>query len=377
MRFKSLALAGLFCGLQCAALFLPAPGHAARLKDIARIDVAGDLQLVGYGLVIGLGGTGDSQVSEITRQSMGNVLEHMGINVDDRKLRLRNAASVMVVARIGRYHRRGATIDVSVSSLGDAKSLEGGTLMMTALATPDGVVHVTAQGPVSVGGFSVRGAASNRSQQNYVLSGRVPGGGIIERELQGPAPSHITIQLNSPDYTTAQRVANAINQRAGETTAHAVDAATVTIDADKITGDSSNPAADRVAVLYNIESIEVEVDAPARVVVNERTGTLVAGENVGISAVAIAHGNLSVEVRSNQVISQPAAFSEVGETRTVEATDIGVYPGDGGLHAVPATASVGDLARALNALGVTPRDLIAIFQALKEAGALYAELRVI
>ncbi|MCK4546809.1 MAG: flagellar basal body P-ring protein FlgI [Candidatus Eisenbacteria sp.] len=345
---------------------------AVRLKDIARIDVGGDLQLVGYGLVVGLDGTGDTKSSLFTMQSIANMLTRMGVSVSQDRIRARNTAAVMVVTRTGRFHRRGATVDVTVSSMGDAKSLQGGTLLHTPLATADGSVYVIAQGPVSVGGFSVRGSGSDRVSQNYVLAGRVPGGGIVEREWSGESDSEaITILLYDPDFTTAGRVASVINGELGEGRAQALDAATVVLN-------QSGPEAeeDRVALLARVESLEVEPDVAARVVVNEKTGTIVAGERVTIAAVAIAHGNLSVEVKGQPFVSQPAPFSK-GETVLAEDTTILVETESTGLVPVEEAANVRDLARALNALGVSPRDMIAIFQALKQAGALRAELRVI
>lgn len=369
--FRILGVVRFLVAIGLAVLSLADVAFAARLKDIARIDLGGEGQLVGYGLVVGLDGTGDSKSSIFTMQSMANMLTRLGVTVPEEKMRAKNAAAVMVVAKINRFHRKGATLDVTVSSIGDASSLEGGTLLLTPLATPDGPVMVTAQGPVSVGGFSVSGAGSDKTSQNYVLVGRVPGGGIVEREwMSEKHDEEITVLLGDPDYTTAQRVAESINADLGEGTAKALDASTIAFDPP------AELAADRVALLSRIEMLEVEPDAAARVVVNEKTGTIVAGEHVTIASVAIAHGNLSVEISGQPVISQPGAFSQ-GETVQTEDTRVKVESKGTGLLAIEESANVGDLARALNALGVTPRDMIAIFQALKEAGALRAELRII
>jgi len=362
----------ILVALWAAAWVTPGESAPVRLKDIARIDAGGDLQLVGYGLVVGLDGCGDTKGSIFTMQSIANMLKRMGVTVPENRIRSRNTAAVMVVARLSRFHRKGATMDVTVSSIGDATSLEGGTLLHTPLATPDGQVYASAQGPVSVGGFSVRGAGSDRFSQNYVLAGRVPGGGIVEREWgEENADGTITILLYDADFTTARRVAEAISGNLGEGRARALDAGTVVLAPAE--GEAEE---DRVSLLARIETLEIEPDIAARVVVNEKTGTVVAGEHVTVASVAIAHGNLSVEIGSRPVISQPEAFSE-GETVVTEDTSISVQAGSTGFVPVEESANVGDLARALNALGVSPRDMIAIFQALKEAGALRAELRII
>ncbi|MBN1826842.1 MAG: flagellar basal body P-ring protein FlgI [Candidatus Eisenbacteria bacterium] len=356
-----------------AALFVAGAAHGSvRLKDMARIDVGGDLQLIGYGLVVGLDGTGDSKSSIFTMQSIANMLTRLGVTVPESKIRSRNAASVMVVTKLNRFHRKGSTVDVTLSSIGDASSLEGGTLLHTPIATPDGFVYASAQGPVSVGGFSVKGSGSDKVGQNYVLVGRVPGGAIVEREWEPDVDEEqITILLYDPDFTTAKRVAEAINGEMGGERATALDAATVVIDPT-----DEETVEERVALLSRIELVEVQPDAAARIVVNERTGTIVAGQHVTISAVAIAHGNLSVEIRGRPFVSQPTSFSQ-GETVLFEDSQVTVGEENSALTPLEEAANVGDLARALNALGVSPRDMIAIFQALKEAGALRAELRII
>jgi len=362
----------MIAALLAAGAAAPELKAAVRLKDIAQIDVGGDLQLVGYGLVVGLDGCGDTKSSIFTMQSLANMLQRMGVTVPEDRIRARNTAAVMVVAKLNPFHRKGAGLDVTVSSMGDAKSLEGGTLLHTPLATPDGAVYASAQGPVSVGGFSVRGGGKDRLSQNYVLAGRVPGGGIVEREWVSDSDAEaVTILLFDPDFTTAKRVLTAIGQELGEGRAQALDAATVVIRPPE-----GQPLEDRVTLLAKIESLEIEPDMAARVVVNEKTGTIIAGEHVTVAGVAIAHGNLSVEITSRPVISQPAPLS-AGETVATEDTNIRVGSEGTGLIPMEESANVGDLARALNALGVGPRDMIAIFQALKEAGALRAELRII
>ncbi|MEO8677040.1 MAG: flagellar basal body P-ring protein FlgI [Casimicrobiaceae bacterium] len=343
---------------------------------MARIDPGAEQQLVGYGIVVGLDGSGDSRSSTFTMQSVGNMLTRLGVTVPEGQVRVKNVAAVMVVARMQPYQRRGSRFDVSVSSLGDAKSLEGGTLLYTPLATPEGLVYASAQGPVSVGGFSARGGDS-KVAQNYVLVGRVPGGGAIESEWNPPRISDgITVVLDEPDFTTALRVASAINRELGGKTARAIDAGTIQVPAAATRDSSLDGRAARVTLLARIESLDVEPDIAARLVVNERTGTIVAGEHVSIASVAVAHGNLSVKIDSKPVVSQPRSLAH-GETVVAQENQVEASEDGGGLYPLQESASVGDLARALNALGVGPRDMIAIFQALKEAGALRAELRIL
>lgn len=370
MARRAAAIAVLCCWGQA----MPAQG-AVRLKDIARVDAGAELQLVGYGIVVGLDGTGDSRSSTFTMQSVRNMLARLGVTVPEGSVRVKNAAAVMVVARMFPYQRRGSRFDVSVSSLGDARSLEGGTLLYTPLATPEGSVYANAQGALSVGGFSARGGDS-KVAQNYVLVGRVPGGAVVEAEWTPPGVSdHVTILLDDPDFTTARRVAEAINGDLKTAGAHAVDAGTIVLPPPS-PGARGDARAARVDLLSRIESLSVEPDIAARLVVNERTGTIVAGGHVTIGAVAVAHGNLSVRVESTPVVSQAHAFAR-GETVVTGQTQVDASAEPGGLFPLGEAASIGDLARALNALGVTPRDMIAIFQALKEAGALHAELRVL
>lgn len=369
--WRALAALGL---LGCLVHAAPVQG-AVRLKDIARVDAGAELQLVGYGIVVGLDGTGDSRSSTFTMQSVRNMLARLGVTVPEGSVRVKNAAAVMVVARMYPYQRRGSRFDVSVSSLGDAKSLEGGTLLYTPLATPEGFVYANAQGAISVGGFSARGGDS-KVAQNYVLVGRVPGGAVVETEWTPPGMSdNLTILLDDPDFTTARRVAEAINRELKSAGARPVDAGTV-IMPPPAANERVDPRTARVELLSRIESVAVEPDIAARLVVNERTGTIVAGEHVTIAAVAVAHGNLSVRIESKPAVSQAKPFAR-GETVVTAETLVDAVAEPGGLFPLEESASVGDLARALNALGVNPRDMIAIFQALKEAGALHAELRVL
>lgn len=352
------------------------PAYAnPRIKDIGRVGTLGKVKVIGYGLVIGLDGTGDSKGTEFTVQSVVNMLSRMGITVPQQKVRTKNVAAVIVSADLPFTAKPGVNLDVTVSSLGDASSLEGGTLLLTPLAGQDEKVYAHAQGPVSVGGFKVGGGGGDRVSQNYTLVGRVPGGAIVETAPLGGevAADYVDIILFNPDYTTASRISEAIRASADGIEAKPVDPGLVrvAVPADvKQTGDVVN-------FIARIETTRVVPDVPAVVVINEKTGTIVAGDNVTIGAVAIAHGNLSIQISSRPVISQPAPFSAKGETVVVPDTEIAVNVPESSLVALEESASVSDVARALNLLGVSPRDMIAIFQALKEAGALRAEIRII
>jgi flagellar P-ring protein precursor FlgI len=340
---------------------------APRLKDIATL--AGDytIPLVGYGLVVGLEGTGDGRNTEFTLRSLTNMLQRMGVTVDPGQVKVKNVAAVMVTGSISPLARPGGHLDVTVASLGDASSLQGGMLLLTPLSGPDGVMYAAAQGPVTIGGFNVQGGDGNNVRNNYSLVGRIPSGGLVQTAppaapLSG-GPVHYT--LSQPDITTATRAAEAINSRYGAV-ATARDAATIEVTMPP----DSNAT---MTYLARIEAVEVEPDARARVVINERTGTIVAGGNVSVAPVALAHGALTVEVTASPVIVQPQPFSK-GETAYSTDTDISVQEESAKVVAFEEVASIGEVAAALNAIGATPRDIIAIFQALREAGALRAEL---
>lgn len=344
-----------------------------RIKDISKVGVKGTISLLGYGLVIGLDGTGDSKGTEFTVQSVVNMLTRMGVTVPANKVRTKNVAAVMVSGALPITAKRGTKIDVTVSSLGDASSLEGGTLLMTPLVGTDGNIYAYAQGAISVGGFKASGGGGDMVSQNYTLVGRIPGGATVEVEPPSDTTDsdHIDIALFNPDYTTAARIAEAIKRSFGKVEARPVDAGLVrvTVPADvKSNGDI-------VSFVASVETTRVEPDVPAIVVINEKTGTIVAGANVTIGAVAIAHGNLSIEIKARPYISQPAPFSK-GKTTVVTDQNVEVDVSRNRLVAIKETASVADVAQALNALGVSPRDVIAIFQALKEAGALRAEIKI-
>lgn len=348
--------------------------ESARIKDIANVGGIRPNQLIGYGLVVGLNGSGDrgkGTGKDFTVQTLVSMLERLGITVDPRDIKVKNVAAVVVTAHLPPFARPGSQIDVTVSSLGDAPSLQGGTLLLTPLRGVDGMAYAVAQGPISVGGFAVSGAGAS-VQKNHPTVGLIPGGAVVERgigvDLSGR--EQFTITLHRPDFTTAERVAHIINNATGEAMARPVDSGTIA---------AVIPAAFRgnvVGLVAKLESLEIAPDTAAKVILDERTGTIVIGENVRIGTVAIAHGNLSIQIREQPLVSQPPPFSR-GQTVVVPDTQITVEEEQRRLFVVEGGASIGEVARALNAVGVSPRDLIAIFQAIKAAGALHATLEII
>ncbi len=371
-RFLNLAvcvLMALLAGLQLA----PAPAEAARIKDIANFRGVRQNQLVGYGLVVGLDGSGDSTKSEFTQQSLSSLLERMGVTVDPEDIKVENVAAVMVTADLPPFARSGSRIDVLVNSIGDAKNLQGGTLLLTPMKGVDGKVYAMAQGPVSTGGFSYGNGTGTGVQKNFPTAGRVVGGATIEREIRTRFNTResLTLALHKPDFTTATRMAMAINSAFADSLAKAADAGTVEV---RIPDLYKGRTVEMVAL---IEGIGVTPDNISKVIINERTGTVIMGENVRIATIAIAHGNLSIQVNKTDRVSQPLPFSRTGDTVVTSDREIIVEEGTNPLFLVESGVSIGEVVRALNALGVTPRDLIAIFQALKAAGALQAELEII
>jgi flagellar P-ring protein precursor FlgI len=342
-----------------------------RLKDIAEINGVRKNQLVGYGLVVGLDGTGDGKKAAFTVQSMASMLEKMGVTINKNDIKVKNVAAVMVTAELPPFAKKGNRVDVLVSSIGDANNLQGGTLMMTALKGVDGNIYAVAQGPVNTGGFGAGGTTS-MVVKNFPTVGRVLSGATIEREVptrfnQGDT---MLFSLHNPDFNTAARVVQTINVNYAEPVARAQDAGTIEISIpDQYVGNA-------VPFLASLSTLEVEPDNDAKVVINERTGTVVMGEQVRISTIAIAHGNLSIVVKENFDVSQPLPFSD-GRTAVTPNTQVNVQEDTNQLMVVPKGISIGNVVNALNALGVTPRDLIAIFQAIKAAGALQADLEVI
>ena len=352
------------------ALASPAPARATRVKELADVVGVRENALVGYGLVVGLAGTGDSEWILFTQQSIAGMLGRLGIRIDPKDVRAHNVAAVMVTARLPPFARPGTRIDVAVGSMGNARSLAGGVLLTTPLTGGDGRVYALAEGPVQVAGFEA-GSARTFVRQNTPTSGRIAAGAVVERAVEtqlGTGP--LTLALRRPDLTTASRIAAQCNAKLGAGTARALDPAGVELVVPEAR------RGDVVAFLADVEALEVVADVRARVVVSERTGTVVAGEGVRIRPVAVAHGGLQVSVRSQPVVSQPNAFSQgttvVTQQETVEADQRGPAA-----VALPATATVQELAKALETLGAAPRDLIAILEAMKVAGALEAELEVL
>jgi flagellar P-ring protein precursor FlgI len=340
-----------------------------RIKDIARVGGVRSNQLIGYGLVVGLDGSGDSNGPLFTGQSVAAMMERFGVTVPAGAIKIKNVAAVIVTADLPAFVRNGSALDVQVSSLGDAKSLQGGTLLQTPLRAGNGGVYAVAQGAVSVGGFTAGGGGSSQSK-NHVTAGRVPGGALVEQEVPTTlaADGALLITLHQADFTTAARVAQAINRSPLGLVARAADAGTVEV--------ALPGGADPVLTVAGIETLPVTTDVAARVVVNERTGTVVIGGNVTVSACAIAHGSLSVSIRARPEVSQPNPLSKRGKTVVVPNTRVDAREEGGRVQTVPAAATVDQVVRALNALGVTPRDLIAILQALKGSGSLKADLEI-
>ena len=347
--------------------------QAERIKDLANIQGVRANQLMGYGLVVGLDGSGDQTTqTPFTVQSLTNMLSQLGVQLPPgTNLQLKNVAAVMVTASLPAFAKPGQSLDVTVSSLGNAKSLRGGTLLFTPLKGADGQIYAMAQGNVIVGGA---GASQGKSsvQINHLSAGRVPAGATVERAVISPFTQGdlITLELQSTDFSAAQRVGEAINAAFGSAVAHAIDGRVVQVAA---------PAAaqDRVAFMARLENIDVErVVPPARVIINARTGSVVMNQMVMLERCAVAHGNLSITINSTPVISQPAPLSQ-GQTVVSEKADIQLKQEGGNLMMMEAGAKLADVVKALNALGATPQDLVAILQAIKVSGALRAELEVI
>lgn len=359
-----------------AAMLMARPEAALaqmRIKDLVEVEGVRGNQLLGYGLVVGLNGTGDRlQNSPFTQQSLEGMLERLGVNITGLNVKTRNVAAVMVMAELPPFPRQGTRVDVSISTMGDAKSLAGGNLVATPLMGADGKIYAVAQGPVATSGYAVEGAAASVTK-GVPTSGRVANGAIVEREVDFDLDSleRVRLALRNPDFSTANRIAAAVNQNLGSGTARATDPTTV---------DLLVPAAyrgDIAGLLTRIETIAIKPDQVARVVIDEQSGTIVMGENVRISTVAIAQGNLTVRVEETPQVSQPGPFAQQGQTVVVPRTKIAVDEGEGKrLNILEGGVSLNELVNGLNRLGATPRDIIAILQAIKAAGALHAELEV-
>lgn len=345
---------------------------ASRIKDLVAIEGVRENQLVGYGLVVGLNGTGDSlRNSPFTEQSIIAMLERLGVNTRGTDMKAENVAAVMVTASLPPFARPGNRLDISVSSMGDADNLRGGILIVTPLKGADGEVYAVAQGSIQVSGFSAGGDASSVTQ-GVPTAGRIPNGGIVEKEVNYSmlTKKEIHLSLRNPDFTTSRRIANAINESMGTQTAMALDPSTVLVIKPE------SYASNMVNLVTDLESLYVEPDQKAKVVVDERSGIIVIGSDVRVSEVAIAQGNLTIRVSETPQVSQPNPFG-AGETAVVPRTDVDVDGGDSKkLALLKPGVNLQELVDGLNALGIGPRDMIAILQALKVSGALYAEIEV-
>ena len=356
--------------LLCAMAMMALPASADRIKDIADIGGVRPNQLVGYGLVVGLDGTGAT--SNFAQQSVLTMLSQMGVNLPSgTSLSLKNVSAVMVTATLPAFARPGQLIDVTVSALDNAKSLRGGTLLMSPLKGGDGHIYAMAQGNILVGGAGASAGGSSQ-QINHLDAGRIPNGATVERSVQSRLGQggYVQIELRETDFTTANRVADAINGTFGKGTAEALDGRLIQVHAPLDPGQ-------RIAFLSGLENVSLNPGTPTpKVILNARTGSIVMNQLVTLDKCAIAHGNLSVTISSEPLVSQPGALSG-GQTVIAARTDVQVRSDKGGLNIVPASASLGDVVKALNAVGATPQDLLSILQAMKAAGALKADLEVI
>jgi len=355
-----------------AAVLVSAQG--IRIKDVASVSGLEDVQLFGYGLVVGLAGTGDRNQTIFTEQTIVNMLKNMGIELPERHIRVRNVAAVMVTGQLTPFKRKGTRFDITVSSMGDATSLEGGTLVLTPIQGPDGTIYASAQGPLATGGYDLRDRGLTHIKKNHVAVGRIPGGAIVQKEYHFNVlnENSLSLSLHAPDFTSAVSMARAINAQYGTAgIAKAADAATVELDMS-LTNGSVSP----MEFISIVENMTFEASSQAKVVINERTGTIVAGGMVRISQVAVTHGGVKVEVVNLPEVIQPRPFT-LGRTEVVPNPAMLVEEKDAEMVVLDETTTVSDLAQALNSLGVTPRDVIAILQAIKEAGALHANLVIL
>ncbi len=351
-------------------LFMVGMADAARIKEMGYINGARTNQLIGYGLVIGLAGTGDKSNTIFTNQSLANMLETMGIRVDPKTTKVNNVAAVMVTCNLPPFARIGSKVDVTVSSIGDAKSIEGGVLVTTPLKGVDGQVYAMAQGSTVVGGFLASGQGAS-VQKNHPTVGRIVNGATIEREVisEDYKGSQVMIALKMPDFTNARRIADRINETFGGA-AHAKDAGTVNVTIPPTM--RNNP----VQFLSVVENLDIKTDMQAKIVVDEKTGTVVIGENVRVSTVVISHGNISVQIKEDARVSQPMPFGQ-GQTVVTPDTQIKVREDRGKFYLLEAGISIRELVNALNATGISTRDVITILQTIKASGALHADLEVI
>jgi len=360
--------------LFCAAMVAAPQVRAERIKDIASVQGVRPNQLLGYGLVVGLDGTGDQTTqTPFTVQSITAMLAQMGVNLPPgTNLQLRNVAAVMVAAQLPAFAQPGQLLDVTVSSMGNAKSLRGGMLLMTPLKGADGQIYAMSQGNLVVAGAG-DSAAGSKAQINHLNAGRIPGGATVERAVASPflLGDVLRLELHSMDFGTAGRVVDAINRRMGAGAAQALDARVIQVRAPQAPND-------RVAFMAQLENLNVDVVAgAAKVIVNARTGSVVMNQSVTLEPVAVAHGNLSVTINSTPMVSQPAPLSQGGQTVVTEKANIQISQDGGKMVMLEAGARLADVVKALNSLGATPQDLLAILQAMKSSGALRAELEII
>ncbi len=353
-------------------LVLSGTTRAARIKDIAYFMGDRSNDLIGYGLVVGLKNTGDDTSTPFTTATLANLLNNMGVQIDPSKTTLKNVAAVMVTGRLPAFSRPGSRIDVIASSIGDATSLGGGTLLMTPLKGPDGKVYAIAQGPVSIGGFSAAGSSGSSVQQNHPTVGLISGGATVEKTVPvnyAGLPT-LDLALTNPDFTTAARTAAAISRALPDTEARAVDAGTIRLN---VPSSYQNDTADLIA---KVENLDVTPDVVAKVVIDERTGTIVMGENVRIAPCAVAHGSLTVQITEKPTVSQPLPLSQ-GTTQVVPRSGVKVQEKKAHLAVVGGGVTIGQVVAGLNAIGATPLDLINILEAIKAAGAMSAKLQII
>ena len=370
MRKTSILLLLLALVLSAVPGIASADSAVTRIKDISKVQGVRSNQLMGYGLVVGLDGTGDGSSSGETVQSIANMLTTYGITVSSSSIKLKNVAAVMVTATLPPFVREGDTLDVTVSSIGDAKSLRGGTLLQTPLRAGNGEVYVVAQGGVSTGGFTAASGGSSVSKA-FPTVGIAVNGGIVERAVEDDigANGRLSLSLSRADFTTASRVAGAINAQYGNI-AQAANPGRVDIAIP------SYYRGNVVGFVASIEDLPIRPDNMARVVLNERTGTIIMGGDISVDAVAITQGGLTIRIQSNTDVSQPGPFS-YGNTVVTEDPDVAVTDAKGSTIVLPATTNVSDIVGALNTVGASPRDTISILQAMKAAGALHAELDIV
>jgi flagellar P-ring protein FlgI len=363
----------LCAGMIALTIAATAAHSASRIKDITEFEGVRENMLVGYGLVVGLNGTGDSLANgHFTKQSLKAMLNRLGVKPTDAGLDSSNVAAVMVTAELPPFARKGSRIDVTVSSLGDSSSLLGGTLLVTPILGADGEVYAVSQGQLAVGGFAAAGAAETITK-GVPTSARIANGAIVEREVKFELAGlkSVKMTLRNPDFTTARRIAQAVNAFLGTSAATATDTTTVQV---RVPGDYRG---DVVNLLTDIEQLRIEPDQMARVIIDEQSGIIVMGENVRISTVAIAQGNLTIRITEAQQVSQPGPFAEVGATTTTERTDVAIDEGgDNRLTVVNEGITLQEMVNGLNALGIGPRDMITILQAVKASGAMQASIEV-